>query len=205
MKWYYFYTPEYEDWHQHLQSRLSSAFETVPIKLESIDIHNQHPRHHFTGSTTKVKLVIDAIKQNLGSRIVFSDVTWAIDKNKLAELKNIMESCTETTYAQNSWQTDKVNIGLICFVCNENELKFWEETLHIIEQNKDLHDQTVVDDRLQKKIMFDPKKIVAELITNRDQFEGYVALKLFTPSAYNHHDRYNYRMNTLRTFAIDFD
>ena len=204
MKWYYFYTPEYEEWHEHLQSRLESTFATVPICLDKIDIHDQHRYHHFTGSTTKVKLVIDAIKNNLGDKIVFSDVTWVIDKNKVHELKEIMEQCTETTYAQNSWQTDRVNIGLICLVCTEEELKFWEETLHLIEQNNELHDQTVVDNRLKKKVMFDPNKVVAELITNKSQFEDYVTLKLFTPSAYNHKDRYNYRMNTIKNFFIDF-
>ena len=204
VKWYYFYTPEYEEWHKHLQSRLEPAFTTAPIKLDKIDIHEQHPSHHFTGSTTKVKLVIDAIKKNLGSKIVFSDVTWVINKDGVNELKEIIDNCTETTYAQNSWQTDHVNIGLICINCTLDELELWSYCLGQLESNPSLHDQSVIDNKLKHKPMFNPVKVRAYWIQSPEEFQGYLALKIFTPSAGNHATRYKHRMDVIKKFNLDF-
>lgn len=204
LKWYYFYTNEYEEWHTHLQNRLEPTFQTVPIKLESIDIHNSHPFHHFTGSTTKVKLLINAIKENFGKKIVFSDVTWIINKEKVNELNQIMLDCKETTYAQNAEQLDTINIGLILVNCNLEALQLWSYCLGKLEGDPNLHDQSIIDFTVKNKKLFNPEKIRAWLVQKPEDFQGYIALKLFTPSSWDHAGRYKWRMDTIKNFNIDF-
>lgn len=204
IKWYYFYTPDYDIWHQHFQSRLKPTFEVVPIKIDKIDTHHQHAYHHFTGSTDRMRIVIEVIKQNLGKKIVFSDVTWVINKDKIDELKQIIEECDETTYAQNSMQTDAVNIGLICINCTVEEIELWSYCLGQIEENRNLHEQDVINRRLTKRVMFDSQKIKADMIYDSKQFEGYLALKIFTPSNIDHESRFNFRLNVVKKYNLDF-
>lgn len=204
IKWYYFYTPEYEIWHQHLQSRLEPNFKTVPIQLKKLDIHNQHPSHHFTGSVDRMKIVIDVIKKNLGKKIVFSDVTWVINKDGVNELKELIDNCEETTYAQNEDQTDAVNIGLICINCTVEEIELWSYCLGQIEENPSLHEQHVIDRKLKLKPMFNSQKVRACVVDNPDRFQGYLALKIFTGSDWDHEARFNYRLNVIKHFNLDF-
>jgi hypothetical protein len=202
--WYYFYTPEYEIWHEHFQSRLNPIFNTIPIKLEKIDVHNQHPSHHFIGSVDRMKIVIDVIKKNLGKKIIFSDVTWVINREGVKELKEIIDNCKETTYAQNSYQKDAVNIGLICINCTVEEVELWSYCLGQIEENPNLHEQYVIDRRLNHKPMFDSQKVRACTVENAEQIQGYLALKIFTPSNCDHETRFNFRLNVIRQYGLDF-
>jgi hypothetical protein len=204
IEWHYFYTPEYEVWHRHLQTRLEPTFKTVPIKIDKIDIHNQHPYHHFTGSVDRIKIVIDIIKKNLGKKIVFSDVTWVVNKHGVNELNEIIDNCKETTYAQNSSQTESINMGLICIYCSLDELELWSYCLGQLECDPNLHEQDVLNRRLKHKPMFDAQKIKADSISNAEQFEGYLALKIFTSSDADHITRYNHRIDTIKRFNLDF-
>jgi hypothetical protein len=99
-----------------------------------------------------MKIVIDVIKKNLGKKIVFSDVTWVINKDGVNELKEIINNCKVTTYAQNSLQTEHINMGLICMYCSLDELELWSYCLGQLECDPNLHEQYVLDRRLKDKI-----------------------------------------------------
>jgi hypothetical protein len=49
-------------------------------------------KHHFDGVTQKIELVVEAIKKNIGTKIIFSDCTLFINKNNIIKLKNYLNN-----------------------------------------------------------------------------------------------------------------
>jgi hypothetical protein len=201
MKWYYFYTPDYEPWHNHLESTLKEHFIVHPIKIQpdELNIHDNHPSHHFTGSTKKIDLVIECIKNNIGTRIVFSDVTWYINTHKVEELKKLIcEAGYGITFARN--KDFGLNIGLLAIDCNNETLKIWEEAKKTIENNNSLHDQTVVHNMINNPQIFDNKKIVARWPEHLDK-DAFLALKLFTPATESKFVRDTFRYKIMELYG----
>ena len=204
--WYYFYTKDYEPWHIHLNETLKNNFMVKPILVDNLDIHDIHGSHAFTGSTKKIELVIDCIKNNMGKRIIFSDVTWYINPEKVKELQILCRQCEYgMTFARN--QDEKyINIGLIVIDCNEESLLVWEECKKIIQNDRNLHDQYVITTILKDYKIFDNKKIVArwpeELNVWNSEFKGsFLALKIFTPSNENKVTRDKFRHNYMNIYG----
>lgn len=182
LKWYYFYTKDYDMWNKHLSTTLGGHFNVQPICVDSLDIHKTHKNHIFTGSVTKVKLIIDAIKKNMGQRIVFTDATWSINKNNVQELYDYLNSISETTYTRNTQYLKNPktvqNIGFILLQCNTKELQLWEKCLEFITNDTDAHDQTVINELIgRNNPTFDVTKIIAD---NNPEFDSsFYAIKFF--------------------------
>lgn len=115
-----------------------------------------------------------------------------------------MLSCKESTYAQNAEQIDTLNIGLILVNCDLESLELWSYCLGNLNSNPNLHDQSIIDSNVKRKKLFDPVKIRAWLVQKSEDFDGYLALKLFIPSSWDHSSRYAWRMDTIKKFNIDF-
>jgi hypothetical protein len=183
MRWYYFYTPDYSEWHAHLQHALGAHFALEPILLPKLEIHDSHPRHHFTGSTKKLELVVDAVRSNLGERIVFSDVTWYFNETRVDALASLLEKCGPMAFAQNADGPD-LNIGLFVLECTDATLAMWSEALRRVREDANLHDQTVVAEMCVEPTLLPQHLVVARWPHARDPYrETFLALKIFTPSA----------------------
>ena len=197
IKWYTFYTSDYKIWHDHLKSKLHDKFDFNGIHVDNLNIHNQHNYHHFTGSACKVKLVIDAIKNNLGKKIVFSDCTLYLQN--VEKLQNIISCCKKTTYAKNSTGSD-INIGLIVLICDKIELKFWNDVL--MNMNSDVTDQDVVNKLIKTHPhdTFDRNYVFCNYITEQNKHvipSQFCVLKLYTESNADKYNRFIQRLNTL--------
>lgn len=186
--WYYFYTPDYELWHQKLLSTLSEYFDVNPIRVDSIpNLNNIHNIHHWVGCSFKLELLINTIKSNLGKRIVFTDVTWYINPLKIKELFEIIKNSSYGMSFCNNNGNGDLNIGICCIDCNNNTLKIWEDILEKFNENPNSHDQTIVSKQISNPNLFDESKIVArwpelKSIWDITYAQTYLMLKIFTPS-----------------------
>lgn len=207
IKYYYFYTPDYDHWHKHLSNTLSSHFDVNPICVDEITgLHDQHNNHHFTGCSFKVELVIDTIKKNMGNKIVFSDATWYVNKNKVGELYDLINLTNYgMTFANNSNNGD-LNIGIICLDCNETILNFWNDVLTTLQNNVNFHDQKIVNSKIQHPNLFDYKKIISFYPggDNCEQFDKTVFLmvKIYTLSSQNKQQRDSFRMEWMKNYEL---
>jgi len=152
IKFYYFYTPDYEFWNNHLSNTLSGVFDVHPLKQDHIKLSNVS--HHFLNITLKIQLVIDCIKKNMNNYILFTDATIFINKNNVNLLEDFIQKKIETNkdmffvyLAQ-----DPINIGVILLKCDEKVLTFWDTVLQrmndTMQQGCDVWDQGVVNDLL---------------------------------------------------------
>jgi hypothetical protein len=148
MKWYFFYTPNYHFYKNHIESRLNNSnFEVEPLLVNELKLSNVI--HHFLNNTLKIELVIDCIKKNMGNYIIFSDATIYIN-DKVEELYNYIISHKETgcdIYLPQEY--DDLNIGFLLINCNEKTLSFFEKVLNNmnekINNNIDTHDQNEIN------------------------------------------------------------
>jgi hypothetical protein len=203
MRWYYFYTPDYSEWHAHFQRALGGAFELCPIELQTLAIHDKHHGHHFTGSTKKLELVVGAVRENLGARIVFSDVTWYFNAAKVPALRDLLATCGPLAFAQNA-DVPAPNIGLVALDCTERNLALWCEALRRVESDSELHDQTVVADVLKEApyALLPPALVVARWPHAVDPHrETFLALKIFTPCNERKSVRDSFRRNAMARYG----
>ena len=149
MKWYFFYTPNYHFYKNHIEDRLkNSKFYADPILINNLKLSPIH--HHFLNNTTKIELVIDCIKKNMGNYIIFSDATIYIN-DKVEEFYDYI--ITKTKLGVDMYFTqehNRTNIGFMLINCNETSLSFWEKILNTmkfhINNGVDIHDQAAVND-----------------------------------------------------------
>ena len=200
IKWYYFYTPDYSEWASHIDGALGDVFDIKPIKIDTINIHDSHPVHHFVGSTQKLELLLETMEANRGQKIVFSDVTWYFDKNFDKNIKYFIENCEKTTFARNSIVGgDKdINFGIVCLVCNDKNMGYVKECIDTVKRDPKLHDQYVAAHTFKDYEMF-PIDVFRcmYLEQNMNKVSSFMGLKLFTPSNWNSRNRYNFRMNCM--------
>ena len=164
MKWFYFYTADYTFWHDHLQRALGGQFDLQPILIRELELSSQEGRHHFTGQPLKLQLLVNAVKENQGESIVFSDCTLFINREKVIELRRYMEiyaSQSDLAFADNTL-TDEVNIGLVLMNCSVENCNFWERCLEQFDD--DSWDQELVNRTLRESginhALFDVDRVV---------------------------------------------
>jgi hypothetical protein len=149
---YYFYTPDYEFWHNHLSKKLSSVFDVQPISIEKINLSNIS--HHFLNVTIKIELIVDCIKKNMNNSILFTDATIFINKDNIQLLQSYIDEkiSTDKDIYFVYCKQDPINIGVILLKCNEKTLTFWEKVLEImngtIKNGLNVWDQGVVNNLL---------------------------------------------------------
>lgn len=203
--WYYFYTPDYDHWHKHLQNTLSDTFTVHPILLDTIEgLHDQHPRHHWTGCSKKIQLLVDCIRTNIGRRIVFSDATLYINFQKVKELYELVASAPQgMTFTRNA-DEEILNICFMAIDCTYDVLTQWETILHSIGPND--HDQIVVNNIIRNYNFFDATKCIArwplDVNTWTERYKSsFLVLKIFTTSFDTKKIRDEFRMSVMREYG----
>lgn len=207
--WYYFYTPDYDYWHRHLKNTLSDFFHVKPLLLDKIDgLHEQHAVHHWVGCSRKIQLVVDCIRENIGRRIVFSDVTIYVNPYKVEELHALVSNALSgMTFMRNSG-LDEINIGFMTIDCTHDSLMLWENILVSIGPND--HDQGVVSKMIQHPQFFDASKCIARwpidtASWNSHDRDSFIVLKIFTPSNEPKISRDNFRLLTMNDYGYYID
>jgi hypothetical protein len=137
LKFYYFYTPDYLFWHNHL-SHVLTTFEICPIKIENLQLQDskQTGTHHFLNCTKKIELIIDCIEKNKNNYILFTDCTIFVDSDNVQHLSNYMYQCIDTKKDMffSYFKQDNRNIGVILLNCNDNVLLFYKQLLQTMNE-----------------------------------------------------------------------
>jgi hypothetical protein len=104
-----------------------------------------------------VKNLIKNISKNLNSKFFFEHDT-----------------------SKNVWFQAGGLASVFCLVHNEKELQLWEECLRMLENDKNGHDQNIINIITNgDRPLFDSNKIIADL---DPQLDEYLAVKYFVPS-----------------------
>jgi glycosyltransferase involved in cell wall biosynthesis len=203
--YYYFYTSDYVHWHNTLKNTLEDYFDVRPILIDKINgLHDQHSIHHWVGCSEKIKLLIDCIRQNIGKRIVFSDVTIYVNPNKVKELYSLVcNASSGMTFARNA-QLDEINICFMTVDCTHETLQIWEEIMGKIGPSD--HDQYIVNCVVKNPQLFEAHEVIArwpvDVSTwysyNRDSF---IVLKIFTPSNECKTTRDGFRYSVMKDYG----
>lgn len=132
MKYYYLYSPGYKYWSDRLQSSLPPCFEPIGYKIAPILNNPDQKGSAFknNNSTTKIELVIESIKNNLGDYIVFSDANFLVIKNNVQKYRLYLDEQTKLNcdimFADNQFG-QVYNIGLMLIKCNNQVLQFFKD------------------------------------------------------------------------------
>jgi hypothetical protein len=204
IKWYYFYTKDYEYWNKHLYSSLNGNYEIFPIQTDNLNIKENIGQHHFDGIVVKIELIIDAIKNNIGKKIYFSDCTLFFNQNNLQNkyLQNLAEnSFNDLTFADNGDNT--YNICLILINCNSSTLDFFIDVKNIISNKIITWDQKAVNYLLSTEKFktlkigkFDNELIVCSSTLPKKIKNKFIAYKQFI-SSINKILNWNFRLKYL--------
>lgn len=157
---YYFFTPNYEFWNQHIHTTLSASFDVRPLKITSLALQDSKvtQSHHFLNCTTKIELIIDCIEKNMGKHILFTDCTIFIDAKNIESLKNYMHECFDKDMTFAYYAQDHRNIGVILIHCTQPVLSFWKSVLKRMQDKKRRNistwDQGEVNDMLDHEYSF---------------------------------------------------
>jgi hypothetical protein len=203
MKWYFFYTPNYHFYKNHIETRLAnSKFTAEPILVKELVLSDT--LHHFLNNTIKVELVLDCIKKNMGSHIIFSDATIYIN-DKINEFYDYIDAKTNTDYDMYfTKEYGHNNIGYILLNCNDATLMFWENVLTTM--NEKIKNNIITHDQVQVNILLENATVKAytfeqEYVWCSDYIyspikESFYVFKI-TIDLNSPISRHNQRMNTL--------
>lgn len=192
MKWFYFYTPDYAFWHEHLSNRLAAHFDLQPICIQSdeLALRSDAGVHHFTGVRRKLELVAECVKAHRGEPVVFSDCTQIIHPERVGDLRAYLESeelqQQDLVFPSNAIDPT-VNIGLIRIRCNRKTSLFWHLCLR--RMRADSWDQRVVNRMLRRSgwgpfgkirwTRFDERRMVCGYELKPEQRATYLTYKQF--------------------------
>lgn len=161
MKWYFFYTPNYQFYKNKIIQKLENTkFEAKGIEIPKINVANlTEYTHHFTNVTLKIELLINAIKENKDDIIVFTDATIYIGNRQQEMYSYFLEKIgTDMDMLFPKEHDFSLNIGVILLRCNDRVLQFWEFCLEYMrekmKQGENVHDQTLVNEILFRKTVY---------------------------------------------------
>lgn len=206
IKFYYFYTPDYVFWDNHLKNTLDRYFSVNPILVEKINLSNVS--HHFLGVSIKIELLIDSIKQNMNNYILFSDATIFVNKNKMNEFSEYVSECMlkNNDIMFTYLKQDPINIGFMLINCNEKTLSFWENVLNIMKSQPNQWDQGVVNRLLYynkenkheiKYDFFDSNKIWCGGLIPKENLKTFLVYKsTVDPQSNRQKTRLDYLLNS---------
>ena len=199
MKFIYFYSQLYDYYNSHIRNNLSEHFELENIKID--DLNNTSGHTFFGGVSIKIELVIQKIKENMGSTIVFSDATIFVNKRKCQELPSFFESYinNDLVFIDEKQEQSTFCIGLILIKCNNLTLDFFNTVLADLTFNKGW-DQEVINRLLktQNSLVvntFDREKICSGYEFPESTRNTFLIFKSFIEHKENKYDNFNARIH----------
>ena len=139
MKIVYFYSPIYEEFHKHI----STSMKLANIPCEGIfidDIHKEKTSKHTfaNGQSVKIETLLNSVKDNIGSDIIFIDATTIFNPNTLLNLKDYFSALEpfDLCWQDNIGPYGDYNIGVSKIKCNEKMINFFTDVLTRIKLKK---------------------------------------------------------------------
>ena len=78
MKWYFFYTPNYHFYKNHIINRISNHFDTKPLEIPQLKLANPDEKgHHFANITLKIAFIdtpVDNVPKEATSTLTLPSV-----------------------------------------------------------------------------------------------------------------------------------
>mgnify|MGYP003994839719 CR=1 FL=1 len=201
MKYYYFYSPIYEYYNNHIIENLKNIFDVNPILIDDIKPNLGGKKGHtFNGGVTiKIELVIKCIKENMNKMIIFTDCTIFINKNNSIYLKEYFNNYkkNDLTFADNRINDDH-NIGIMLIDCNKKTLEFFEKVYTTLKRDKGW-DQKVINDllKLETDLIYEKfdNKIYCNWKLNNEYKKSFYIFKSFIRHKNDKIVNFNKRIN----------
>jgi hypothetical protein len=199
-KFIYFYSPLYKYYDLHLKKFLSNYFNIESYLIDDLKAQNQHT--FLNGVSIKIEIIIERIKENLNSFIIFTDATLFVNSKNAHLLNDFFDSYKkyDITFADNNVDDtkDRYNIGIMLINCNDKTLLFFENVLKDLKINRGW-DQRIVNNHLKFDThlsigIFDNKKIWCEYYFNKDYLDTFYIFKSFISHTDNSILNYNSRI-----------
>ena len=151
MKWFYIYSPKYEIFHKIIMSYFihDVGFELIPIFVPQEAFSNtyKYKEHFFAGNTLKIKFIIEALKDNQGEHIIFSDVDLIVKHH--AKLYEYLQPYKrfDMVFMKDNMIDNTRNIGFSLLKSLPETICFFQDVLDsIIKTNQ--QDQRIVNELL---------------------------------------------------------
>jgi hypothetical protein len=198
MKYYYFYSPIYEYYNNHIIENLKNIFDVNPIFID--DIKTKWRGHTFNGGITiKIELVIKCIQENMDKMIIFTDCTIFINKKNSVYFKEYFNNYrkNDLTFADNRINDDH-NIGIMLIDCNKKTLEFFEKVYTTLKRDK-VWDQKVINDllKLEANLIYEKfdNKIYCNWKLNKEYKNSFYIFKSFIRHKNDKIVNFNKRIN----------
>jgi hypothetical protein len=208
MKFIYFYSTIYEYYNEHIHKNISYIFDLEGIKID--DLKNNGGHTFFGGVSIKIELILQKIRENMGSSIIFTDATIFINSNNINEMNSFFNKYIENDlcFADNDG-CGYYNIGLILINCNVKTLTFFETVLTDL-INTNGWDQDIVNKNLHNNNnlnvnTFDREKIYCNWEFNPSYKDTFLIYKSFIDHDTNIIKNFNKRLNIFKTFGLITD
>lgn len=204
MKFIFFYSDLYEYYNKHIHENLKSVFQLEAIKIDNLKNNSGHT--FFGGVSIKIELILQKIKENMGSSIIFTDATIFINSNNTNEIVDFFYKYLDNDlcFADNDGN-GYCNIGIILIKCNINTLTFFENVLTDLTTNHGW-DQDIINTHLlttQLKInTFDRTKIYCNWDFNPSIKDTYLIYKSFIDHDKNINKNFNKRLDIFKKHEL---
>jgi hypothetical protein len=166
IKWYFFYTPNYQFYKKNIMNRLTAEtdFDARPLEIQPLKLSNSNEKgHHFANLTTKLELMIQCIKEvQLENKekgieedeyIMFTDATIYLSDKVKDMYQYLKERSKEKRDLISAYCSDSYNIGVLFFPCNDKLIHFCEDCIKYmreqIELGENVHDQAVMNQMIR--------------------------------------------------------
>jgi len=180
----YFYSNNYKLFHDHIQDSLKDFFSLNPILIDEIKHKTGHS--FFGGVSIKIELIIKKIKENIGDKIIFSDVTIFVNKENAKFINPYLTTYSGFDLVFPDNKNGECNIGFILISCNAKTLKFFTDVVSLLKQNSGW-DQAVVNSLLASSALrftkFDDKIYCGYLVDIKNEFYIFKSFINHTDSA----------------------
>jgi len=208
MKFIYFYSELYQYYNEHIHKNLNYIFDLDPIKID--DLNNNSGHTFFGGVSIKIELIIQKIKENMGSSIIFTDATLFINSNNTHEIVDFFNKYIDNDLCfANNDGNGYYNIGVILIKCNIKTLTFFENVLYDL-INTNGWDQDVINLHLCNNNNLQVNTFAIEKIYCHWEFNPSYKDTFLIYKSFIHHDKniiknFNMRLNIFKNGGLITD
>ena len=140
MKLYTFANAAYEPLRQRFTSSLQDDYEIVVVDATFKKCEGVHSQDTWR---CKTQMIIDAIKENMGNRIIVCDIDIQFFRPTLP----LIESCPDVDFLCQFEPADTLCIGFMVIKCNDRTVDFFTEVLRMV--NAGEWDQKIINEMLK--------------------------------------------------------